>query len=226
MVNAPETFIFFQVPSTAATEAFSFHEAAANPHIWLRTPEQIKEYADNGELFGVRRQSTGGMVALCYAVLDEHTDEWEVGGLTVAQSAQNFGIATLLMRFAVAHIIATQRPWSYGQEVITMAHEANDEPRKIFARLGFEQRDRVLAPPSAPASMKRNAAGEVWGDKFLLPHNAIHQLLASFKQDPKSMLRSDAVPQFIPPAAIIAIIDSLREAAAETSDEEDSSTHV
>src|SRR5690348_9515373 len=118
MSEAPECFIFSQVPTHLAGHAFAFFRAVSqdNSHIWPRTEKDFERYALDGELFGVRRQSSGEFVALCYVTLNDN--EWELGGIIVAPDAKGLGIATLLARFAIAHTIAHQRPWSYGQNVI------------------------------------------------------------------------------------------------------------
>jgi GNAT superfamily N-acetyltransferase len=214
MGSAPVSFIFLQIPTTSAEEAFAFHLsiASSNEHIWPRTEEQIKQFSDDGELFGVREATSGEFVALCYATLEGN--EWELGGLLVADSVQGLGLGTALVRFALAYTIATQRPWFYGQEVIAHVHEANQDPRNLLKRVGFEQFDKVEIPgDQAPASMKRNAEGKLVGDKFRFPPHAVAELSRWFNEDFRGTL-ADGATQIIFEARTGGL-DSLREALRE-----------
>jgi len=218
MDSAPDLFVFSQVPSQLATQAYTFHESqSGNEHIWPRDADQIKQYAESGQLFGVRKASTGEFVGLCYGILDgEHGNEWEIGGLTVPQEMRHLHLATFLVRFATAHTIAMQRPWHYGQEVIAYVHKENDKPRNLLGRIGFEFQEPVFIPgDKAPASMKRNADGKVPGDKFRFPPSAVKGLLNWLVHEFKGVLDDGKNRAgFEIPGGIEALIGSLREAAA------------
>jgi GNAT superfamily N-acetyltransferase len=172
------------VSSRHAAAAYQFHKkiAETNAHIWPREERQIEEMAHEGALFGL--WCGGVIVALVYATREEGSSVWEVGGLTVDKIHQKRGFGTLLVRFALAHTLAFQEPWRYGQEIVAHVHEANDEPRRLLTNLGFERSRSVTIPGTdAPASMRRDAQGNVVGDEFTLPRNAIHSLARWFRDD-------------------------------------------
>jgi RimJ/RimL family protein N-acetyltransferase len=219
MDSAFGPFIFFQVSSKFAADAFSFHQliSSSNEHIWPRTEEQIKRYAESGELFAVRIASTQEFVGLCYVTLDE-TNQWEVGGVTVADEVQKFHLGSVLVRFALAHTIAYQRPWHYGQKIIAHVHEDNQKPRNLLTRIGFEFAKKVEVPGDvAPATMKRNAEGKVCGDEFEFLPNAVVGLQGWFELDSSLMLADGHTPAIFenPPGGLESIRESLREAADE-----------
>jgi FR47-like protein len=131
-------------------------------------------------LFGVWQ--SGALVAFAYIVLDGNT--WEFGGLATAESVQGSGIGTLLTRFALAHNIAYEEPFSNGQEIIAHVHESNQKPRNILTRVGFQ----IVKPPIdvtdvAPDSMKRNASGRVVGDRFRFTKEGLMGLADWFNKD-------------------------------------------
>jgi hypothetical protein len=72
-----------RIPASAADIAFSFHSRNGDPHIWLRTKEQIREYAADGFLYGVRRTDSGALVGLCYVNQSADGLTRELGGLAV-----------------------------------------------------------------------------------------------------------------------------------------------
>jgi RimJ/RimL family protein N-acetyltransferase len=182
MVSAPDRFIFAQIPIRDAATAFQFHLSLAleDQYIWPRSEEQIRSFAENGELFGIRKRSTGELVGLCYMTLEESTQEFELGGLMISDSAKRLGLGSFLVNFALGQLIAYAQPWANGQEIIAHVHELNEKPRNILLRAGFQHIGKVEAPPSAPASMKRNEQGKVIGDKFLFPTIAVGQLSSWF----------------------------------------------
>jgi GNAT superfamily N-acetyltransferase len=190
MPGAPDAFIFSQVPDTAAGEAFAFHQsvAASDPHLMPRSEGEIQDFANKGELFGARNASSGEFIALCYATLEDAKHEWEIGGLAVIPETQKLGIGTVLVRFALCSIIANERPWHFGDEIIAYVHEENPKPRNLLKSIGFEPisgPNGLLTIPGhlAPPSMKRNSGGNVVGHKFKLPRSAVRQLADWFIRD-------------------------------------------
>ena len=172
------------VSSRHAAAAYEFHTkiASSNAHIWPRSERQIEEMAQEGSLFGLWCASS--IVALVYARLDEGSSAWEIGGLTVDKASQKRGFGTLLVRFALAHTIAFQQPWLNGQEIVAHVHEANEEPRRLLANLGFERSRSVTIPGAdAPASMRRDEQGNVVGDEFTFSRGAIGPLARWFREE-------------------------------------------
>jgi GNAT superfamily N-acetyltransferase len=217
MSSAPDPFVFFQVSSKQAKEAFDFHQSCTDDHIWPRTHEQIEQFCNDGELFAVRKASSGEYVALCYVHLD-NDKEWELGGLTVSEAARGLRLGSVLASFALAHTIANQRPWTYGQEVIAHVHEANEKPRNVLLRIGFEWTETVTVPEDvAPSSMKRNAEGKIKGDKFSFPKTRVTDLANWFDKEFNGTL-GDGTTQAIfeiRPGGLASLKDALREAVEE-----------
>ncbi len=218
LTSAPDPFVFFQVSSKYAGQAYDFHQSisSTNEHIWPRTEEQISEFAERGELFGVRRLSTGEFAGLCYSTLEGV--EWEIGGLTVTEKNRHLHLGTMLVRFALAHTIATSRPWHYQQQIIAHVHEDNQNPRNLLRRIGFEFLEKVTIPgDQAPASMKRDENGNLSGDKFRFPQAGVAQLSAWFDNEFAGMLADGKTPaEFeIPPGGLETLKEALREAVAD-----------
>lgn len=172
------------VSSRHATAAYEFHKqiASSNAHIWPRDEHQIEEMAREGSLFGL--WCGGSIVGLVYARLDEESSSWEIGGLTIDKGSQRRGFGTLLVRFALAHTLAFQQPWQNGQEIVAHVHEANDEPRRLLANLGFIRSRSVTVPATAaPASMRRDEHGNVVGDEFTFSRDGAASLARWFREE-------------------------------------------
>src|SRR5436853_3365347 len=140
MAGTRDSFVFFQVRSESADSAFSFYSGIAknNSYIWFRSEKEIKEFAENGELLGACHPVSGKLVALCYVTFIEQSNEYEIGGVVVSAEVQHLGLAAVLVRFALAHVIANERPWKHHREIIAHVQEANGDPRNLMARLGFK----------------------------------------------------------------------------------------
>lgn len=190
MASARGPFIFCQIPSTAAKEAFNFHMAfPTKGYIWPRTEADMERYSNDGELFAVRHKGSYEIVGICYVTLDTDRNRWELGGLSVSAIVQDLGLGTVLGRYALARTIAEKAPWLSKQEIIAHVHEENQDPRSLLKRVGFEQNGREEAPDTAPDEMKRNAAGKVVGDVFVFPTNRVVELANAFESDLAHPLR-------------------------------------
>jgi ribosomal protein S18 acetylase RimI-like enzyme len=218
MDDASGSFIFFQVSSPYASDAFKFHQSStSNEHIWPRTETEIEMYCETGQLFGVRT-ATGEFVGLCYVTLVDAEREWELGGLAVSQNVQRLHVGSILIRFALAHTIAYQRPWRYKQTIIANVHEDNPKPRNLMKRIGFQfvKRVEVLAE-KAPTTMKRNAEGKLCGDKFEFPEKAVVQLHEWFLSESACKLSEPGTSiQFEIPGGLESLREALGEAASES----------
>jgi hypothetical protein len=143
-------------------------------------------------------------------------NRWELGGLSISPTVQDLGLGTVLGRYALSRTIAEKRPWLSKQEIIAHVHEENPQPRGLLKRVGFEQSDRrEEAPDSAPAEMKRNAAGKVVGDVFVFPSNKVVELAAGLAYDLAHPLR-DGVSQAEFDFGVFGaenVLEALREAA-------------
>jgi RimJ/RimL family protein N-acetyltransferase len=192
MSDAPSSFRFFQIDSTDAPRAFTFHKSIAdsNEHIWPRTEAEISSYCSEGELFGiVRDQHSDEFVGLCYSHLDDSANEWEIGGLTVTDKFQKLHLGSFLVRFALAHTISSADPWKYGQRIIAHVHNENKAPRNLLKRINFEYLRTIEVPAdAAPPSMKRNPNGKLTGDEFEFKKSSVRALHGWFVNEFKNLL--------------------------------------
>ena len=187
MAALPSSFVFAQVPSTAAENAFEFHRnfASKDPHIHPRIESEIMEFAQSGHLFGVRRKNPNEFVGLCYVVQDSAESNWQLGGLTV--TLQKEGIGELLVRFALAHTIVygvLLQEGKWVQKIIAYVRKDNHAPRRLLTSLGFEHSGTdVFSHEDAPAWMERNRErGNFVFDEFTFTHVGLRQLAAWFSE--------------------------------------------
>ena len=187
MSALPNSFVFAQVPSTAAESAFEFHRnfASKDPHIHPRIESEIDEFAQSGHLFGVRRKNTSEFVGLCYVVQDSAGCDWQVGGLTV--TIQKQGIGELLVRFALAHTIvygALLQEGKWVQKIIAYVRNDNNAPRRLLTSLGFAHSGTdVFSYEDAPAWMERNhERGSIVFDEFAFTLDGLRQLATWFSE--------------------------------------------
>jgi hypothetical protein len=187
MTALPNSFVFAQVPSTAAENAFEFHRnfASKDPHIHPRVESEIIELAQSGHLFGVRRKNTNEFVGLCYVVQDSAQSDWQLGGLTV--TIQKLGIGELLVRFALAHTIVygtLLQEGTWVQKIIADVRKDNNAPRRLLRSLGFEHSGTdVFSHENAPAWMERNRErGNIVFDEFTFTLDGLRQLATWFNE--------------------------------------------
>jgi len=222
--HAVPSYIFSQIPDTIAAEAFAFFQSVASvdPHMMPRSEGEIQEFANRGELFGVRNAESGALVAMAYATLEEGKREWEFGGLIVADNVQKLGIGTTLAGFTLCSLIANERPWYRGDTIITHVHEANPDPRNLLNGWGFQPIEgpdgkTILKGEMAPPSMKRNAEGNVVGDKFRLPRAAVRKLANWINKEFQGVLRDGKTRAIfeVRPSGPDSIKEALKEELAE-----------
>ena len=187
MTAVPNSFVFAQVPSTAAEDAFEFHRnfASKDPHVHPRIESEIAEFARSGHLFGVRRKNTNEFVGICYVVQDSAEIDWQLGGLTV--TIQKQGIGELLVRFALAHtlvygVLLQEGKWV--QKIIAYVRNDNNAPRRLLTSLGFEHSATdVFSQEQAPAWMERNRErGNIVFDEFMFTLDGLRQLATWFSE--------------------------------------------
>jgi RimJ/RimL family protein N-acetyltransferase len=187
MAAMPSSFVFAQVPSTAAENAFEFHRtfASKDPHVHPRIESEIAEFARSGHLFGVRRKNTNEFVGLCYVVQDSAEIDWQLGGLTV--TIQKQGIGELLVRFALAHtlvygVLLQEGKWV--QKIIAYVRNDNIAPLRLLTSLGFEHSATdVFSQEQAPAWMERNRErGNIVFDEFMFTLDGLRQLATWFSE--------------------------------------------
>jgi len=198
-MSAPEAFVIGRIHPNERQDAFAFHVRLAehDPHLWTRTPEQIWEYAEQGSLFGAwRKGNPKDLVGLVYGALDQdHSPpQWEIGGLTIPSEHEGRGLGTVLVRFATATILLSERPWKASRNprlrVLSHVHADNPKPRGIFTKLGFPQGKRVHAPGNkASPNMIRDETGNVPGDEFVFTAEGLKLLAQWFCREFNGSLR-------------------------------------
>jgi RimJ/RimL family protein N-acetyltransferase len=187
MAALPNSFLFAQVPSTAAEDAFEFHQnfASKDSHIHPRIESEIEQFAQSGHLFGVRRKNTNEFVGLCYVVQDSAESNWQLGGLTV--TIQKEGIGEFLVRFALAHTIVygvLLQEGKWVQKIMAYVRNDNHAPRRLLTSLGFEHTGTdVFSYKDAPAWMERNyVRGNIVFDEFAFTLDGLRHLAAWFSE--------------------------------------------
>jgi ribosomal protein S18 acetylase RimI-like enzyme len=187
MSAVPNSFVFAQVPSTAAENAFEFHRnfASKDLHIHPRIESEIDGFAQSGHLFGVRQKNTNEFVGLCYVVQDSAESDWQLGGLTV--TVQKQGIGELLVRFALAHTIVygvLLQEGNWAQKILAYVRNDNDAPRRLITSLGFEHSGTdVFSHEDTPAWMERNREpGNIVFDEYAFTLDGLRQLTTWFSE--------------------------------------------
>lgn len=187
MTAVPNSFVFAQVPSTAAENAFEFHRnfASKDSHIHPRIESEIVEFAQSGHLFGVRRKNTNEFVGLCYVVQASDESDWQLGGVTV--TVQKQGIGELLVRFALAHTIVygvLLQEGKWVQKIFASVRTDNYAPRRLLTSLGFEHSGTdVYSYEDAPAWMERNRErGNIVFDVFTFTLDGLRHLATWFSE--------------------------------------------
>jgi hypothetical protein len=187
MAALPNSFLFAQVPSTAAEDAFEFHQAFASkdPHIHPRIVSEIEQFAQSGHLFGVRRKNTNEFVGLCYVVQASAESNWQLGGLTV--TIQKEGIGELLVRFALAHTIVygvLLQEGKWVQKIMAYVRNDNYAPRRLLRSLGFGHSGTdVISHENAPAWMERNRElGNIVFDEYTFTLDGVRKLATWFSE--------------------------------------------
>jgi hypothetical protein len=201
MAALPNSFLFAQVPSTAAEDAFEFHQnfASKDSHIHPRIESEIEQFAQSGHLFGVRRKNTNEFVGLCYVVQASAESNWQLGGLTV--TIQKEGIGELLVRFALAHTIlygVLLQEGKWVQKIMAYVRHDNYAPRRLLRSLGFGHSGTdVISHANAPVWMVRNRElGNIVFDEYTFTLDGVRKLATWFNESYDGALHpSGAVAQ-------------------------------
>jgi len=174
MPDQQATFFLLQVPGkssdskhTLADEAHAFHSklASTNPNLKPRYRDDMRRFADRGELFGVRRGKSGEWVGVGYAVMHDDESEYEIGGLAVSDSVRSCGIGELLAHIVIAYVITYDSPLPCP--IVAYVHTDNTDPRPLLKSLGFESVGQVSVSTTEGTSYRH---------KFQLPRSAIRKL--------------------------------------------------
>jgi hypothetical protein len=161
------TVVFAHVEPDEAPYAYQWHRgfAAANQHIYPRVWSYYKQLADKGQLVCARED--GQYVGLCYYTLDDHSREWEVGGMMVAASQRQRGLGATLACVTVGHLLINQDPLGQGENVISHVQGTNKLPRRALTDLfKFTWREESKVPGSELPGLPQDKDGFVVSDVF------------------------------------------------------------
>ncbi len=163
-----EVVEFGAVDPDEAHDAYEWHRefAKSDSHILPRTWEDYEELADQWRIV-CAKTSNGHFVGLAYFAFDDETNEWEIGGLMVADGYQGAGIGSSLMRIALGRLLVEENPLSEGQNVIAHVHAENQAPRGVIeGLLKFRHTNTVTIPGHKLPGLKTDDEGNIHGDVF------------------------------------------------------------
>lgn len=162
-------------------EAHQFHKAnAQNELVLLRSRESFQTLAGDASLYGAW-DDDGPLVAIVYT--ERNADwSWEVGGLTVARSLRGLGIATALVRFAIASSIISANT-SFAEPILAHVHQQNRLVKPpLLVAMGFIADGKYALPPErASPNLPPTANGQIVADQYRFTHNGLTQLCAWFR---------------------------------------------
>ena len=173
MISPPLRSFLIRIADESRTEdILAFHNQHLTEHLWPRTFAEFKNLAEQGCLYEALETSGGEekIISLCYIVHDNepaspNTERAEFGGVYVTDDCRGCGIATALGIVAISNHFVWDPPKG---RMIAHVHEHNPLPRGLLEKqLGFIRNGEEIPPAEAvPASMKRNAKGQVVGHLF------------------------------------------------------------
>nr|WP_221382877.1 GNAT family N-acetyltransferase [Actinoplanes polyasparticus] len=164
-----------RVAPTGRDAAYDFHTSSLGDFVLPMARNQFFELVDAGQLLSLHRDAE--LVGLCYFAPDgkglDEIARWELGGLHLAPIARGFGLATVLLKVAVAEALCAEpRP------VMGYVHQENEAVRSVLLRLGFAPTGRTLrlGPDEARGFLRRDAAGLTTADVLTIPPAALYLL--------------------------------------------------
>ena len=150
-----------------AADAFEWHRqfAASDDHIFPRQWDDFRRMAADLEL--VAATEAGEFVGLCYYTQDPKSQEWEVGGLMVAQSQRGRRLGAALWCITLGNLLIDIDPIELGESVIAHVIKSNPAPRAIITDLTkFHHRQDLEIPGEVLPGLKTEEDGKVHGDEF------------------------------------------------------------
>lgn len=168
--------------------AYALHKslAGASPFLWVRPEEKIREFAEAGCFFAAMDMDSGDVIGVCYA-REEKKEGWEIGGISVVESARKFSVASTLFRLAIARVFTYVDPWVSGRPVIAHVHAQNQDPRPLIEKaLKFTKHPEQLRaheddlPDDMP--MRLTPDGFLVGDVFCFTRDSLEGLVTWFHE--------------------------------------------
>ncbi len=117
------------IPRELAREAYQWHRGFAGnyeyifPRVWedyLRLVEERQAWC----VWDERRDFLGSS----YFVFDEEHRSWEIGGIMVVKAERKTGMAGILGRLVVGHVLIAESPLKNKDRVIAHVHAENQSP--------------------------------------------------------------------------------------------------
>jgi hypothetical protein len=139
---------------------------AANENLFPRTWDVYRQLAEDGQIWCACDESDN-YVALSYFCQDGK--EWEIGGLMVSTAQRGKGLAAIITRLTLGHLLFEEDPLDRSEPIIAHVHAENNDPRALMEHvLKFKFRKRVVIPGSTLPGLRVNAEGNVVGDEFII----------------------------------------------------------
>ena len=175
---------FSKVPRRKGREAYQWHRgfAAQNEHMFPRSWEEYRTFADEGQLWCARDLAKNGdYLGLAYSNFEDN--KWEIGGLMVAVHARANGIGLVLGHLALGSVLYSENPLNFGHSVIVRIHSANSGVRPLIDKLGFTFAERIVRPAACAPGMAVNAKGEIEGEEFHMSNPGTLVALAEWAEN-------------------------------------------
>lgn len=160
-----------------------FHTAHLTEHLWPRTAEEFRKLAVNESLLEIvelpnNLATPERIVGMAYVALgsepDSNDERAEFGGIFVEEACRGLGLAKVLGIVAISNYFVTDPPCG---RLIAHVHEFNELPRALLqGSLGFVRQGQEIPPTHiVPATLQRNANGEVVGHLFVFDRTKLEQ---------------------------------------------------
>lgn len=160
---------FRTVDTSEIGRAHEWHRefASANDAIYPRSKEQFLQLALDRYVW-CAVSTDDEYLAMSYANYDDVKNEWEIGGLMVADKMRGKGLGTIMMRVPLAHMLFNEQPltWTLPPKIVAHVLTGNDAPRKIIPEVGFAFAEHVTIPPEALPGLRVSDDGMIHGDEF------------------------------------------------------------
>lgn len=147
-----------------AREAYQWHRgfAANYEFIFPRPWEKYESLVVDRQIWCARNEN-GDFLASAYFAFDE--GKWEIGGVMVAKPERGKGVAGVLARLTLAHVLVMETPLKRGHPIIAHIHADNQEPRVLFTQaLKFQMPAKPQEFPGEHLpGLKQNDRGKVEG---------------------------------------------------------------
>lgn len=174
MAGAARSFRIGRVAVVDAARAHEFHRAHLTEFLWPRDAAAFEQLCADESLYQALDAQTGEIAAICY--VREENEVPEFGGVFVREDCRGCALGFVLGAIALAADLV-MNPSHCAVALIAHVHSENEKPRKMLDRLGFIRTGQEQVPRAMiPATMRRDASGNVTGDVFTFAPTACARL--------------------------------------------------